>query len=87
MKQQPDPASLFSGTLGAVIHNVNLSVPLDASVVNQIRATLIEFKVVFFRDQFLTPTQQVCAFLSLHRRYVPRLPVIVTDIIDMNCKS
>jgi alpha-ketoglutarate-dependent sulfate ester dioxygenase len=49
----------LSGYIGAEILGVDLSGPLDAAVVAAIRATLLEWKVVFFRDQQLTPAQHI----------------------------
>jgi taurine dioxygenase len=46
-------------TLGTVVHNVSLKEPLSASLVQLIRDTLLERKVIFFRDQHLTEEEQV----------------------------
>ncbi|MEY3260048.1 MAG: hypothetical protein RIT46_877, partial [Pseudomonadota bacterium] len=48
-----------SGTLGAEISGVDLSAGLSDGVIAQIRAALVEHQVIFFRDQTLTPGQQV----------------------------
>jgi len=48
-----------AGALGAEIHGVDLSHPLDASTVAAIRGALLEHLVVFFRGQRLTPAQQL----------------------------
>ncbi len=48
-----------SGALGAEISGVDLSGPLADGVVAAIRQALVEHQVIFFRDQILTPTQQV----------------------------
>lgn len=45
-------------TLGTVIHGVNLREP-DDDLIAFIRATLLERKVVFFRDQHLSEDEQV----------------------------
>ncbi|MGH7037794.1 MAG: TauD/TfdA dioxygenase family protein, partial [Stellaceae bacterium] len=45
--------------IGAEIHGVDLAGRLDAAEVNAIRAALASYAVVFFRDQRLTPEQQV----------------------------
>ena len=47
-----------AGYIGAEIHGVDLTRPLDAEVVAEIRTTLLQWKVVFFRDQDLTPDAQ-----------------------------
>jgi taurine dioxygenase len=49
----------IAGNIGAEIFGVDLSKPLDPAVVAEIRATLLEWKVVFFRDQELTPAQHI----------------------------
>ena len=49
----------IAGKIGAEIHGVDLTAPLEASVVAEIRATLLRWKVVFFRDQELTPAQHI----------------------------
>ena len=46
-------------TIGSVIHNIDLKKELSESVINLIRQTLLERKVVFFRDQHLTEDDQV----------------------------
>ena len=46
-------------TLGTVIHNVDLKGEQSAELIDFIRATLLERKVVFFRDQNLTQNEQV----------------------------
>jgi len=48
-----------SGTLGAELSGVDLSANLSDGVIAQIRAALVEHQVIFFRDQTLTPAQQV----------------------------
>ena len=49
----------LTGTIGAIIHGVDLREALDPSQVTAIRSALLGFRVVFFRDQHITPTQQV----------------------------
>jgi taurine dioxygenase len=49
----------LSGHTGAEIHGVDLSQPLDPALVAQIRATLLQWKVVFFRDQDLSREQHI----------------------------
>ena len=46
-------------TLGTVIHGVGLSGPLSDSLINCIRQTLLERKVIFFRDQPVTEDQLI----------------------------
>jgi taurine dioxygenase len=57
------PAALdirpISGHIGAEIHGVDLTRPLDPAVVADIRGALLRWKVVFFRDQPLTQDQHI----------------------------
>jgi taurine dioxygenase len=48
-----------SSAVGAEIGGVELSCPLSVDTVDEIRHALFEFGVVFFRDQEITPEQQV----------------------------
>jgi taurine dioxygenase len=48
-----------AGALGAEIQGVDLSQPLGAGTVSELRAALLEHLVIFFRDQKLTPQQQL----------------------------
>lgn len=56
-----------AGALGAEISGVDLSKPLADDTVAAIRAALTEHQVIFFRDQELTPAQQV----AFGRRFGP----------------
>ncbi len=49
----------IAGALGAEIEGVDLSRPLDAAAAAAIRRALLEHLVIFFRDQKLTPQQQL----------------------------
>jgi alpha-ketoglutarate-dependent taurine dioxygenase len=48
-----------AGWAGAEIHGVDLSRPLDDETVAEIRKTLLQWKVVFFRDQHLDHAAQI----------------------------
>ncbi len=50
-------------TIGAEITGVDLSQPISDAVRDEIKATLLQYKVVFFRDQEIT-TDQHAAFAS-----------------------
>ena len=59
----------ISGALGAEIHGVDLSKDLSRTVIEEIRSAWLEHLVIFFRDQEITPAQQL-AFaeqLTVHR--------------------
>ena len=55
----------ISGALGAEISGVNLSEPLAAEVVAEIRRALLNHLVIFFPNQALTPQEQ----LAFARRF------------------
>jgi taurine dioxygenase len=57
----------IAGALGAEISGVNLAEALPDEIIAQIRAALVEHQVIFFRDQSLTPSQQV----AFGRRFGP----------------
>ena len=52
------PAPL-SPTVGAEIGGVSLAAPIDDETFDEIHRALLEFKVIFFRDQDITPEQHV----------------------------
>lgn len=56
-----------AGALGAEIQGVDLSVPLSDDQIAAIRRAFVEHQVIFFRDQSLTPEQQ----LAFGRRFGP----------------
>tara|TARA_E500000331_G_scaffold319688_1_gene332607 strand:+ start:10422 stop:10793 length:372 start_codon:yes stop_codon:yes gene_type:complete len=47
------------GGLGAVITGVNLTQPLNKQVISEIKQILWKFHLVIFRDQKITPDQQI----------------------------
>ncbi len=49
----------LGATIGAVLHGVDLCGTLSDEVIDEIRRALHEFKVIFFRNQPLTPDQHV----------------------------
>lgn len=52
-------AEPYTPTIGAFIHGLDLSKPLDELVKNELKQALATHEVIFFRDQVLSPTQQV----------------------------
>ena len=52
------PAPL-SPTVGAEIDGVSLSDPMDEETFDEVHRALLEYKVIFFRDQEITPEQHV----------------------------
>jgi taurine dioxygenase len=55
----------IAGSLGAIIKGVNLAEPLSDEVYLEIKAALLDNLVIFFRDQKITPEQQI----SFGRRF------------------
>ena len=55
----------IGATIGAEIHNIDLTRPLDGETFRQLEEALVRHKVIYARDQFLTPAQQV----ALGRRF------------------
>ena len=58
-------AQPVAGSLGAEIRGVNLSAPLSDEVVGEIRQAFLDHLVIFFREQKLTPQEQ----LAFARRF------------------
>lgn len=56
-----------AGALGAEISGVDLSKDLDEATIAAIRQAFVDHQVIFFRDQSLTPAQQ----LAFGRRFGP----------------
>jgi alpha-ketoglutarate-dependent taurine dioxygenase len=52
-------ARQLGATIGAVIEGVDLTSPLPGDVVRELRQALVDYKVLFFRDQPLTAGQHV----------------------------
>jgi len=55
----------IAGALGAEIHGVDIAQPLDGAVVAEIRQAFLDHLVIFFRNQELTPPEQ----LAFARRF------------------
>jgi taurine dioxygenase len=53
----------IAGALGAEIHGIDLSRSLSADIVARLRRALLDYLVIFFRDQALSPAQ----FLAVAR--------------------
>ncbi len=68
-----------AGALGAEIRGLDLAEPTDDATAEKLLATLFEHKVIFLRDQSLTPEQQIAFSASLgpiftdHPAYLPTL--------------
>lgn len=68
-----------AGHIGAEIHGVDLRQDLDDATVAEIRAALLRWKVVFFRDQDITATQQI-AFGRRFGEVTPAHPTLPAEI-------
>ena len=60
----------LTGSIGAVLHGADLTRDLTDEHVEAVRTALLAFRVVFFRDQEVSPTQQV----AVARRFGPLTP-------------
>lgn len=49
----------IAGALGAEIHGVDIGRPLDGALVAELRQAFLDHLVIFFRNQTLTPQQQL----------------------------
>lgn len=49
----------LTGSIGAIVHGPDLTGRLTDDVVASIRAALVGHRVIFFRDQHITPRQQI----------------------------
>lgn len=65
----------LTGSIGAIVHGVDLGASLSDSEIAAVRSALLGFRVVFFRDQQLTPTQQV-AFARRFGTLTPAHPLV-----------
>ena len=61
----------WAGACGAVISGVDISQELSTEIVEEIKSALFDNGVIFFREQSLTPEQQV----TFSRRFGPFSPV------------
>jgi taurine dioxygenase len=52
-------AEPYTPNIGATLHGLDLSQPLSDWVQADLKAALARYEVIFFRDQVLTPAQQV----------------------------
>ena len=66
-----------AGACGAVVRGVDLAAELADDVVAEIRRALLDHQVIFFREQSLTPEQQV----AFSRRFGPYSPVPFVEAI------
>jgi alpha-ketoglutarate-dependent taurine dioxygenase len=65
----------LTGTLGARIDDLDITKPIADDVAVELRRVLVENRVIFFRDQHLTPTQQV-AFGRIFGELTPAHPLV-----------
>ncbi len=70
-----------SGHLGAEVHGIDLAAPLADETVAALRAALLRWKVLFFRDQQIGPAEQV-AFGRRFGEVTPAHPTLPAAIPD-----
>jgi alpha-ketoglutarate-dependent taurine dioxygenase len=71
----------IAGHIGAEIHGVDLRQPLSPAVLAEVRATLLQWKVIFFRDQDLTQAQHI-AFGRQFGEVTPAHPTLPAVFAD-----
>ena len=80
----------ISGSLGAIVQGVDLSKPLDDATYGAIKEALLDNLVIFFRDQDITPEQQIAfgkRFGDLHiHPFIPSLEGY-DEIIRLKAKT
>jgi alpha-ketoglutarate-dependent taurine dioxygenase len=73
--EHPNSGSLkiqpLQPTIGAEISGIDLRSPLSAGLREEIKATLLEYKVVFFRDQQINRDQQIAFAEQFGPVYTP----------------
>ena len=78
MTYQTLEAAPFAGAMGAEISGVDLSHPLDNQAFSDVHQALLDHQVIVFRDQDLTPQQQLAfakRFGGIHQHpYISGLP-------------
>lgn len=65
----------LTGSIGAIVYGIDLSAELTEGEVAEVRAALLSARVVFFRQQQLSPTQQV-AFARRFGTLTPAHPLL-----------
>jgi len=80
----------ISGSLGTIVQGVDLSEDLDEETYAEIKRALLENLVIFFRDQDITPEQQIAfgrRFGDLHiHPFIPHLEAH-EEILRLTSKS
>jgi taurine dioxygenase len=80
----------ISGSLGAIVHGVDLRQPLDAETYAELKRAFLEQLVLFFRDQDITPDQQVAFGRNFGELHIhPFIPSLKDhkEIIVLKAKS
>lgn len=65
----------LTGTLGGLVEGADLETDLPDDDIAHIRAALLQYRVIFFRDQHITPAQQV-AFARRFGELTPAHPLV-----------
>ena len=64
----------LTSTIGAVVHDVDLTGPVELATIEAVRAALLRWRVLFLRDQHVAPSQQV-AFARWFGELTPAHPL------------
>ena len=75
MRYQQITVAPSTKTIGAEISGVDLSKPLSQQVFNEIESALLEYLVIFFRDQELSPERHI-AFAEYFGKLCPPHPIL-----------
>ncbi len=75
--------SPIAGALGAEVSGVDLSCGLDDDVMAEVRGALLDHQVIFFRDQTLTPEQQLAFGRRWGELYIHPLVAGMDDYPEM----
>ena len=73
----------IAGALGAEVDGVDLSADIDDAVMAEVRGALLDHQVIFFRDQTLTPEQQLAFGRRWGELYVHPLVAGMDDYPEM----
>lgn len=65
----------LTGSIGAIVHGIDLSASLSDDEVAAVRTALVGYRVIFFRGQEVTPTEQV-AFARRFGELTPAHPLV-----------
>ena len=81
----------ISGAMGAELHGIDLSQPLDSDTFGEVHQALLDHGAIFFRDQDITPAQQLAfarrwgdVHLHPHIQGLPEQPEVFPIVKDVD---